>query len=304
MDKLGVKEGEVITHPMVTRSIEKAQKRVEAFNFGIRKHLLEYDDVMNQQREVIYGRRRELLYNEDTREVVEHIVSEYLDTIADEFMDPHSAPDMWDQDELQIKLRRQLQISSPPREIWGKLSKPADWINYLLDESLRLFDRRRELYGADRYDPFIRWVALRTVDDKWKDHLYDMDRLKEGVGLRAYGQRDPLIEYKKEGFEMFSALLDNINEETVRIVFNSVIQEPRDQRPTPAARMTFVKAEASTAVAAAATTAESDDETPIPQTRGSESGVKKEPVRVMPVVGRNDPCSCGSGKKYKHCHGA
>jgi len=300
MDKLGIKEGEVITHPMVTRSIEKAQKRVEAYNFGIRKHLLEYDDVMNQQREVIYARRKELLFNPETRKVVERVVAEYLESLADELMDPHSSPDLWDQEEIRIRLRRNLQVDPPDQPEWGRLSKPDDWRNYLTVKSLELFDRRRELYSPERFEAFVRWVALRTTDEKWKDHLYDMDRLKEGVGLRAYGQRDPLIEYKKEGFEMFSALLDNINEETVRIIFNSVIQEPRDQRPTPTSRMTYVKPDV---VQSAALKRDDDDAPQAPVSRQREPQGKKEPVHVVPTVGRNEPCPCGSGKKFKHCHG-
>jgi preprotein translocase subunit SecA len=302
MDRLGVKDGEVITHPLVTRSIEKAQKRVEAYNFGIRKHLLEYDDVMNQQREVIYGRRRAILFNEDIRKIIEDVAAEYLDTICSELMDEHTTPDLWEQDELKLKLRRNVQVDPPPREMWGTLGKPSDWHEYLLNSVIALFDRRRELYGSERFDGYVRWVALRTVDEKWKDHLYDMDRLKEGVGLRAYGQRDPLIEYKKEGFETFSAMLDDINEESVRIIFNTVIQEPRDQRPTQTQRMTYVKAEASQV---APMPAKEDNAA---EASGDESsarkGVKREPVRVMQTVGRNDPCPCGSGKKYKHCHGS
>lgn len=308
MDRLGVKEGEVITHPLVTRSIEKAQKRVEAYNFGIRKHLLEYDDTMNQQREVIYGRRRALLFTEDIRQVLEKVVAEYLDVLVDELMDDRSMPDLWDQDEIRQKLRRNLQVDSPPVSDWKTMTKPADWHEYLLNQALITFDRRRDLYSPDKFDPFVRWVALRTIDEKWKDHLYDMDRLKEGVGLRAYGQRDPLIEYKKEGFELFSALLDTINEETVRIIFSSVIQDPREQRVTAPSRLMYVKPEGASATARIQKSEVEGDEADPPQRNTSrndnQQAVKREPVRVEPAVGRNDPCPCGSGKKYKKCHGA
>ncbi len=303
MDRLGVKEGDVITHPLVTRSIEKAQKRVEAYNFGIRKHLLEYDDVMNQQREVIYGRRHELLFGEDVRKIIEEIAGEYLDGLAAELMDEHSSPDQWEQEEIMLKLRRNLHVDPPPESQWKSLTKPADWTDYLLAKTLELFDRRRELYGVDRVDPYVRWVALRAVDEKWKDHLYDMDRLKEGVGLRAYGQRDPLIEYKKEGFELFSLLLNTVNEETLRIIFSSVVVEQRDTRPAAAPRMTLIKAEASAAIPAAVGEEEEEGQ-PATAKRPSRSAPKHEPVRALPTVGRNDPCPCGSGKKYKHCHGA
>ncbi len=310
MDRLGVKEGEVITHPLVTRSIEKAQKRVEAYNFGIRKHLLEYDDVMNQQREVIYGRRRALLFTNDIREVLGKVVAEYLDVLVDEQMDDKSQPDLWDQDEIRQKLRRNLQVDPPPESEWKHLSKPSDWHEYLLEQALLAFDGRRELYSAERFEPFVRWVALRTIDEKWKDHLYDMDRLKEGVGLRAYGQKDPLIEYKKEGFELFSTLLDTINEESVRIIFSSVIQDPREQRVASPARLSYVKPEGTSATAQMQKSApigdddEGDDQQGAAPRRETQQKVKREPVHVEPTVGRNDPCPCGSGKKYKKCHGA
>jgi len=295
MDRLGVKEGEVITHPLVTKSIEKAQKRVEAYNFSIRKHLLEYDDVMNQQREVVYGRRRTILFDEDIHRVMEEIVAEYLDCLLENYTDEHATPDLWNQDQIGQQLRRNLQIDPPPRDEWGRISEPDDWQKYLLEQALEAFDRRRELYSKERFDPFVRWVALRTVDEKWKDHLYDMDRLKEGVGLRAYGQKDPLIEYKREGFEMFSAMLDSTNEEILRIIYNQVIQEPRERRPVKAPRLSFVHAEATAQVGG-------DGEETQPQP--GRSAPKRQPVRVGPTVGRNDPCPCGSGKKYKKCCGA
>lgn len=310
MDRLGVEEGEPITHPMVTRAIEKAQKRVEAYNFGIRKHLLEYDNVMNQQREVIYARRRALLFEPDIRVVIENVVVEYLERLLEQFGDPHQSPDLWDQEEITYRLRRNLGIEPPPRERWAELSRPSQWVAYLQEKAMEVFDRRREFYQKERFDQFVRWVALRTVDDHWKDHLYEMDRLREGVGLRAYGQRDPLIEYKKEGFEIFSAMLDNIIEDTVRIVFNAIIQTPPEVRPAATQRMRLVKAEASRVTAQAIAGEEDGDGAsppPSPQMSrrmGGDGGVSRTPVRVTQAVGRNEPCPCGSGKKYKKCHGA
>ena len=299
MDRLGVKEGEVITHSLITKSIEKAQKRVEARNFSIRKHLLEYDDVMNQQREVVYGRRRSILFDEDIRHIIEEIASEYLEQLLDEHSDDHSSPDLWNQAELDIRLKRNLQINPPPKEDWARISKKDDWHKYLVEQSLTAFDRRRDLYGEDRFDPFVRWVALRSVDERWKDHLYDMDHLKEGVGLRAYGQKDPLIEFKREGFEMFSAMLDTINEETLRIIYNSVIQEPRQQRSAPSSQLSHVHAETGLPVSDIG-----GDDGREGQTQLSQQRKKKQPVRVGQAIGRNEPCPCGSGKKYKKCCGA
>ncbi len=299
MDRLGIKDGDVITHPMITRSIEKAQKRVEAYNFSIRKHLLEYDDVMNQQREVVYTRRRSILFDEDIRSVIKDVSSDFIEQLIGEYADEHATPDLWNQDDLSNRLRRNLQIPPPTEDEWGTIAKPDQWIEYLVDQTLKSFDTRRKLYSEERFDPFVRFVALRTIDEKWKDHLYDMDRLKEGVGLRAYGQKDPLIEYKREGFSMFSSMLDSTNEETLRIIFNSTIREPQERRPSTATRLSYVHADAELPVPSMQT-----GESPGQSPSAGRRGVKKTPVRVEQTVGRNDPCPCGSGKKYKKCCGA
>ena len=296
MDRLGTREGDVIMHPLITKSIERAQKRVEAFHFGIRKHLLEYDDVMNQQREVVYNRRHAILFDENIHRMVEELSNEYIDSLLEMNTDAGNTPDHWNLDELKVKLNRNLQISIPPREEWERLSKPDDWFEYLLDRTLEAYDRRRELYGIERFDAFVRWVILRVVDEKWKDHLYDMDQLKEGVGLRAYGQKNPLIEYKREGFEMFSAMLDATAEESLRIIFNSVIHDSQERRIKQTSNLSFVHETASGLALADG----ADSENAKASGGGS---VKKSPVRVDKLPGRNDPCPCGSGKKYKKCCG-
>lgn len=298
MDRLGIKEGEVITHPMVTRSIEKAQQRVEAYNFSIRKHLLEYDDVMNQQREVVYKRRRAILFDEDIKRVIKEIIDEYVGFVLDEYGDDKSGPSNWDQDEIKRKLHRNMQINPPPEGEWDRLSKVEEWQSYLVEEGMKAYLRREELYGIELYNKFVRYFVLRTIDEKWKDHLYNMDRLKEGVGLRAYGQKDPLIEYKREGFEMFSDMLDETYEESLRIIFNSVIQQPQERQQARVPRLSFVHAEAGRPSASETEGSKSND------TQQSPSRGKKDPVRVEKAPGRNDPCPCGSGKKYKKCCGA
>ncbi len=298
MDRLGVKEGDVITHPMVTKSIEKAQKRVETYNYGIRKHLLEYDDVMNQQREVVYTRRRSMLFDIDIRDVVCEIIEDYIDSLLSETAVEDLAPTGWNQEQIDLKLRRNLQISSPPEAEWERLSKIDDWLEFLTEQSTAIFDKRRDLYGKERFDPFVRWVVLRTIDEKWKDHLYDMDRLKEGVGLRAYGQKNPLIEFKREGFEMFSSMLDATNEESLRIIFNSIIQEPQQRQATRSSNLSFVHADAEAPVIA-----DRQEDNKSGQQKARQAG-KKQPVKVDKSPSRNSPCPCGSGKKYKKCCGA
>jgi len=297
MDRLGTGEGDVIMHPLITKSIERAQKRVEAFHFGIRKHLLEYDDVMNQQREVVYNRRHAVLFDEHIHKMVEELSNEYIDSLLELNTDESNTPDHWNLDELKVKLNRTLQVSTPPQEAWEELPKPDDWFDYLLDKTIEAYNRRRELYGTERFDAFVRWVILRVVDEKWKDHLYDMDQLKEGVGLRAYGQKNPLIEYKREGFEMFSAMLDSTAEESLRIIFNAVIHDSPEKQVKRASNLSFVHDTASTP--ALSDVADSENA----KASGGGGAVKKSPVKVDKTPGRNDPCPCGSGKKYKKCCG-
>ncbi len=297
MDRLGTGEGDMIMHPLITKSIERAQKRVEAFHFGIRKHLLEYDDVMNQQREVVYNRRHAVLFDEDIHKMVEELSDDYIDSLIEMNTDAGNTPDHWNLDELKVKLNRNLQISTPPRDKWAELPKPDDWYEYLLERTIEAYDRRRELYGIERFDAFVRWVILRVVDEKWKDHLYDMDQLKEGVGLRAYGQKNPLIEYKREGFEMFSAMLNTTAEESLRIIFNSVIHDSQEKQVERASGLSFVHDTASRP--ALSDVADSEDT----NAAGGGRSARKSPVKVDKLPGRNDPCPCGSGKKYKKCCG-
>ncbi|HHE46152.1 MAG TPA: preprotein translocase subunit SecA, partial [Bacteroidetes bacterium] len=202
------------------------------------------------------------------------------------------------QDELKARLLRILQISPPSQDEWKRYAKPDEWREYLVERAMSTFDAKRVLYGEERFDYFVRWVVLHTVDDNWKEHLYAMDRLKEGVGLRAYGQKDPLIEFKREGFEMFAAMLETINEESLRIIFNSVISEPTDRRPTGSQRLSYIHKSVD-----APSRADIGDEDGATSPNAEHTG-KKQPIRVEKTPGRNDPCPCGSGKKYKKCCGA
>ncbi len=305
MDRMGVKEGEVITHPMITRSIEKAQKRVEAQNFAIRKHLLEYDDVMNRQREVIYERRRRVLFMEDIEELVYEMMDEYIDALFDRVGGDSAEVESWNLEELQRALARNLRVfldleldtlpSLTREELFEKVSRAAR-------ES---FARRKKEIDPDLLPNFLQGTILAFIDEEWKDHLYEMDRLKEGVGLRAYGQRDPLVEFKREGYSLFEEMLDRINEKALRNIFQSRIltaTKPKEDI-TPeqmaavhrqAAGMAYASAQAPQQVETAAA--------PRPQPMAEAPG-KRQPIRKGKAPGRNDPCPCGSGKKYKHCHG-
>ncbi len=274
MDKLGMEEDEPIEHALISRSIEQAQKKVEAQHFNTRKHVLEYDDVMNQQREVIYGQRRQILHGENLRENIFFMIEKLVDHGMELFVNEKVHPEEWDIDGL-IEYAVDLFAAE------GDLKK-AEMENMsreeiredLLDAANENYDRREVLFGADNMRDLEKVVMLRVVDAKWMDHLDAMDMLRQGIGLRAYGQKDPLIEYKIEAFDMFGQMIEHIQEDIVRYIYRvNIVTQAEDRL-------------------AQATTSHGDDAGP------------KEPVRSKATVGRNELCPCGSGKKYKKCCGA
>ncbi|MCD6170523.1 MAG: preprotein translocase subunit SecA [Candidatus Latescibacteria bacterium] len=312
MDRLGLEEGEVIEHPMVTRAIEKAQKRVEAYNFDIRKHLLEYDDVMNQQREVVYARRRHILETENIKDEIEDLIEETIDSLLDKHTDPKTYAENWNFEQLKLDLQRIFLVRlSVGHEELPRL-KQEDLRKRILTAVKEAYQRREQLLGADRLRYLERMAYLSTIDEKWKEHLYEMDLLKEGIGFRAYGQKDPLIEYKNEAFRMFVEMLEIINEETLKLVFRASFQEePVYAEPVPeqvrvvhpdAAGMGFKQGRAVPAPAPSVPKATAVSRGTTTETAGRETK-RPAPVRVGKKIGRNDPCPCGSGKKYKKCCG-
>ncbi|MEJ2054077.1 MAG: preprotein translocase subunit SecA [Calditrichaceae bacterium] len=307
MDRLGAQEGEVITHSLITRSIEKAQKRVEMQNFAIRKRLLEYDDVMNQQREIIYDRRRVALTQEDTREEVLNILDEFIEQKIGEFLGNSGHSEDWDLDGLEAAVGYVLNVSfTQIRENMGGYTID-DVMNYIRDEALKIYDAKEKRIGREKMSVLERYFILRVIDEKWKDHLYEMDILKEGIHLRAYGQKDPLIEYKREAYGMFESLIYDINEETLNWLWKFQLQEDpvnraemRQRQRQP--RMQEIH-ETSTGMGFQRAEQTVGEESDI-QRASKERSNKKQPIRVEKKVGPNDPCPCGSGKKYKKCHGA
>ena len=227
MDKMGIEEGEVISAKMVTRAISNAQKKVEVRNFGIRKHLLEYDDVMNQQRQVVYDIRNQALSGDDMRETTDQILDDY---IMDE-VEAQSAvgtPDMWDWDYLKQSFAAHIMVDATLEQIQTATGNSdltandiADWI---VEDAKSVYKARESLLPEDVMRGFERFVILRTIDDKWKDHLYAMDQLREGINLRAYGQKNPLLEYKSEGFKMFQEMMADMNSVTIQRLFRTQIQ--------------------------------------------------------------------------------
>jgi preprotein translocase subunit SecA len=299
MDRLGVKEGEVITHPLITRSIGNAQKRVEAYNFGIRKHLLEYDDVMNQQRTVVYSRRNVALRGEDPEPLVHEMISDCLEYLSEKHTEGNEAVIL--SPGLQEDLLRIFMLDTIGDS--GATSLSGEHLqDYLEEKALQLYARRQQTLGDELFKQLQRIAILRIIDEKWKEHLYEMDRLKEGVGLRAYGQQDPLIEYKKEGFRLFQAMLDDVNQEALRLVFRWQPEVESERQPPPQ-RPARAPMRASYAHAEATGMAYAHSQGQMPPEGAPTPAGKKQPIRVE-KVGRNDPCPCGSGKKYKRCHGA
>jgi len=299
MNRMGAEDGEVIVHPLITKSIEKAQKRVETQNFSIRKRLLEYDNVMNQQREVIYHRRTVALKGEDPKQDVLDTLDEFVENRVKEFIQQKSHPEDWEIDGLLESISSVIPLDNVSIKNKVYSLDRDELIELIKSMALEIYDLKEHRIGSERMRVFERFLVLRIIDDEWKDHLYEMDMLKEGIHLRAYGQKDPLMEYKREAYHMFESLIDRINEKTLNILWKFQVQEepqtPRRNFPTQ--RIRTVHENAMNLGFAGA------EESDI-QKASRERSEKLQPVKVEQKVGRNDPCPCGSGKKYKKCCGA
>ena len=302
MQSMGIQEGEVITHSMVTKAIDRAQKRVEAQNFAIRKHLLEYDNVMNSQREIIYDLRNTALKSGNVRERLFEMIEDVVDNILDNYLDPDEDPRDLDWDGLRSEYVSTFVIpfslsDEEKQECTRESSK-----NHLVENAKKFYLQKASIIDPVLFTWNERVILLSTIDKIWRKHLYDMDGLKEGIGLRGYGQRDPLIEFKREGYYIFDETLRMINQTTIRDFFESITDEKlekaelrRQPRGTLATRHDeFTSYDQS-----------SPEEPPKP--RNQSPG--RQPLKVQTIrrtgekIGRNQPCPCGSGKKYKHCHG-
>ncbi len=300
MDKLGVQEGEVITHSMVTKAIEKAQVRVETQNYEIRKHLLEYDDVVNKQREVIYGMRRDALEGVELPETFESFLGNAVSGILAECADPGDAPDFWDWKRLEL-LYQGLVLTPLPVEKDERLDVGYDDLEErLVAAALQKLRDKVERVGEDLATQLQKFVLIQVLDEQWRDHLNELIMLRSGIGLRSYGQRDPLVEYKAESFKLFEGLIDRLERGTVNLFFRAELA-PAMPAPTPAVRTMETTHKEVSAYEQAAGGGGAE---PVMSTNSPED-VRRRPVqREAPKVGRNDPCPCGSGKKFKKCCGA
>lgn len=291
MERIGVKEGEVITHPLITRSVERAQKKVEENNFAIRKRLLEYDNVMNSQREVIYTKRFQALKGERLKGKLLEDLFEYINDIIHNYYE--SADIERIREEILRNLLIDIQITP---EAFQELGEDG-LTDKIYQAAVQFYNQKEKMLGSELMANLERYASLSVIDEKWKEHLRDMDDLKEGIGLRAYGQKDPLIEYKKEAYELFMNMLTEIRNETLKIVFKwfPETEEQMQRRRRVQERMVAVH-QTVDGLSVARESASAQSHSP------SQAG-KPQPVKVGPKIGRNDPCPCGSGKKYKHCHG-
>ncbi|MGB1557542.1 MAG: preprotein translocase subunit SecA, partial [Oceanococcaceae bacterium] len=311
---LGMQQGEAIEHRWVSRSIETAQRKVEAHNFDIRKNLLEYDNVANDQRRVIYEQRDELLSGDDVREVVDTIRSDVLTKAFRSYV-PEGAPEeLWRLEDLREALQREFALEADPVQ-WAEDEKSLSdeaMLERLQQMLAAQYTEKREQVGAMQMDHFEKSMMLQVLDTLWREHLASMDDLRRGIHLRGYAQKDPKQEYKREAFAMFTELLERYKQEVTTILCRVQIKQPEELERAKAERqereMRFEHAEAESALAGDQAAEEPQSAEPKPVARVRQSTPPPSPpvtqVRQMPKVGRNQPCPCGSGKKYKQCHGA
>ncbi len=304
MTKLGLKPGDAIRHPWMTKAVERAQKRVEEHNFEIRKNLIKYDEVMNQQREVIYSYRRSVLKGYSLKHEVQEMISETVRNTVSANIGNSSYPEDWDLARLATWFQQNLNVAIEPADLESDHLSEALLQNTLEELVLQAYEKKERQVGEEVLRDIERRSMLEVVDDEWRDHLHEMDLLKDGVHLRAYANQDPLIEYKRESYELFQSLITRIQENVTKKAFTTYIltQEQMDSMLNNAKLQhedvnAFLKAQE-------LSVSQQDISQP-PQFSGpyGETQEKQRPVRVAPKVGRNDPCPCGSGKKYKKCCG-
>ena len=322
LQRLGMEEGVPIESKLITRRIETAQKAVEAQHFESRKHLLEYDDVMNKQREAVYGLRRRLLEGMDQKDLIlEDYVAAILGDLLEKYVPPKAHADDWDIKGLKDAIFTRFGV-----DILAEGMKPETLNRQELGDAIfemlkQRYDAKEKLIGPDAMRHHERMIMLSVIDQQWKDHLLSMDHLKEGIGLRGYGQHDPLVEYKRESFEMFEAMMQRFQEDTVRYLYlMQILERPPDpapvpqEAPAPAPLMRGADGDGRRPQRLVSTSADELEEAfmrrkkrELEQARmagGGEAQQVQQVVRSQDKVGRNDPCPCGSGKKYKKCHGA
>jgi len=320
LQRLGMEEGVPIESRLITRRIEKAQQAVEGQNFESRKHLLEYDDVMNKQREAVYGLRRQLLQGVDQKDLIleEYVVS-ILGDLMEQFCALKTHPDDWDIKGLKDAIFTRFGVDILAEGIKADTLNRQELGDAIFEKLKERYEAKEKLIGPDAMRYHERMIMLSVIDQQWKDHLRDMDHLKEGIGLRGYGQKDPLVEYKRESFEMFEAMMQRAQEDTVRYLYLMQILERPTQVAATAGPEAEIEAEhseeaigqrpprgVSTSMDDFVEASQRKKRRELEQARMAGAGETQQVQQVIrgEKIGRNDPCHCGSGKKYKKCHGA
>jgi preprotein translocase subunit SecA len=299
MERFGFKDDDVIEHPWITKSVRNAQRRIEGQNFDARKHLLDYDNVMNEQRRVIYSLRRSILMGEDIKAEISNRIEDAADIKVSKYIAPNSYPEAWDMEGLEndLKLSMGMEYKPDSEKLSGMMA------DQVLDEVIKLYreryDKMETLLPPEELGRFERTVLLHCIDSEWKEHLYGMDHLRDATRFHGYAQRDPLIVYKAEGFKMFQECLETIATKTVMGILNVRVEMngqsiplgmvPTPQKPT----MTFENRGPEM----------QPQQQRLQQQRPPQKQKPAQVVNQAPKVGRNDPCTCGSGKKYKQCCG-
>jgi preprotein translocase subunit SecA len=314
MERTEIPEDQPIQAGLVSRAIEGAQRQVETMNFAARKNVLEYDDVMNLQRQTIYGERNAILDGKDIHARVHEMIESTLTTAVLESCPPRSIPEEWDVDGLAEWLTELVGSDLGLFELRTATENPHELADTLAERAVAGYEAKEAAIGAEQLRELERFVMLRVIDTRWMDHLLEMDYLREGIGLRAMGQRDPLVEYKSEAYEMFTLLVQTINEDFLRTIFHiEVVEETPATLPQRAPVSYSAPNEqtifGSAAGAAAAAGVEGVSAEQMAAASAAAGGAKaatvvKDKDDPWADVGRNDPCPCGSGKKYKKCHGA
>jgi len=296
MDRLGMEEDVPIESKMVTKSIERAQTQVEGRNFEMRKHLLEYDDVMNKQREAVYRLRKRILQSVEGRDYIERVVGDIVASLVDRFCPAEADPDDWETAALDTEYRSYFGLKIEDLGVdWDVISLP-DLEERLVSGAHEYYVGRVDEFGEESFARLERFLLLDTVDRQWKDHLLALDHLREGIGLRAYGQRNPLVEYKRESYALFEDMWERIEDHVVKFLYHAEpVEKMEHKRQGVNTTMSHPEAQA---LKASHEQQEHAANTPVGQPAGPAT-VRRQ----QPKVGRNDPCPCGSGKKYKKCHG-
>ncbi len=300
MDRLGMEEDVPIESKMVSKSIERAQTQVEGRNFDIRKHLLEYDDVMNKQREAVYVLRRQILDDSEGRNYIQRVVGEIIEGLMAEYCPSEADPEDWDSNGINNAFHRYFEINVADLGVdWETINRP-DLEAILTEGAKNTYLERVETFGEQEFGRLEKFLLLDSVDRQWKDHLLSLDHLREGIGLRAYGQRNPLVEYKRESYSLFEDMWERIEDHVVKFLYHA---EPVENMPEQrrAVNTTLSHPEVQGLIQASADRKSQEQVANQPVGRPSQPTTVR---RTQPKVGRNDPCPCGSGKKYKKCHGA